>query len=207
MIILDSIRSPSSLNSRARVCFSSRLELGVGNVVHIQGENGTGKSTLLRVIAGLEVDYAGVRVVPHNTRFRVIPTNLMELVLPWYSVERNTNLLMRGVPDHGASRDRLDSLIGSFLPSIRHGLGARPVYTLSAGQRAALACAWALAAFPDVIILDETLSYCADGLATRISAALADFTRSGGLLIVAGYRLPGELVSSRQVLLHASDIE
>jgi ABC-type transport system involved in cytochrome c biogenesis ATPase subunit len=54
----------------------------------IQGENGSGKTSLLRILAGIEQRFSG-NLVNTYRRISFIPTFLNNFLLPWYSVEEN----------------------------------------------------------------------------------------------------------------------
>ena len=137
-----------------------RLAVEPGEVVALIGPNGCGKSTFLRVAAGLLVPEAGsVRL---DGRPIVEPDPRIGLVfqeprlLPWRSVAGNVTypLELAGWP-----RDRRAARLAELLDLV--GLEGsdelRPVQ-LSGGMRQRAALARALALSPDVLLLDEPFS-------------------------------------------------
>lgn len=152
-----------------RGSFTAQFELDVpaGSTVAVLGPNGTGKTTLLRAIAGLTQLAAGSVTIDgsdwQNGKF-VRPTHRRSVGLmlaaptlfPRMSVAENVayGLRSRGV-SAAASRSRaLDELEAVGLAD---RAGDRP-NSLSSGQAARVALARALATDPDVLLLDEPLA-------------------------------------------------
>lgn len=114
-----------------------------GEVLAILGPSGIGKSTLLRIVAGIDRDYEGAVTRPD----RLAMVFQEPVLLPWRSVIDNLRLVH---PDLGeeAARAALD----------RVGLGDKGAAfpgQLSLGQQRRLALARAFAGRPELLILDE----------------------------------------------------
>lgn len=139
------------------------LELADGERVSIQGRSGCGKTTLLRVLAGLELPdagevYLGGRLATAGKRLHLQPWErgvqmvFQDLGLwPTRSVLSNVADAVQaaGLDDpQGRARRTLDALdIG--------GLAGRRVAALSGGEARRLAFARALALEPRLLLLDE----------------------------------------------------
>ena len=136
------------------------LDVGRGEIVALIGPNGCGKSTFLRVVAGLlRVDAGTVALdgEPISAPDPRIGLVFQEpRLLPWRSVARNVAwpLELAGWPaDRRAARlAELIRLVG--LGGVE---GLRPSQ-LSGGMRQRAALARSLALAPDVLLLDEPFS-------------------------------------------------
>jgi ABC-2 type transport system ATP-binding protein len=136
------------------------VELHPGNALALIGGNGSGKSSLLRVIAGLERPATGTVVVPPGSRVGLVPTDLKSFLFPWYTARQNLALFGSAGrktvlvdPDRHAEqwgriliRDTSDSLLDT------------EVFNLSSGERSSLALLCLLLRPPDLILLDELFS-------------------------------------------------
>lgn len=138
------------------------LEVAHGECVALIGESGAGKTTLLRcfnrltdpdqgrvVVAGEDV--TGVDPIALRRRVGYVPQE--GGLLPHWRVRRNVALVpwLRGMPDRETLADRALSLVGIEPASF----GGRWPRELSGGQRQRVAVARALAASPNVVLLDE----------------------------------------------------
>jgi heme ABC exporter ATP-binding subunit CcmA len=168
------------------------LELANGQLVAVAGRNGIGKTTLLRVIAGLLVpDHGEVRLAGidperdragYNRRIGLLTAG-------------NSGLYARlGVDENLAfwasqamlARERRRAAITDALELFAlHDVRGRRVDRLSMGQRQRLRLALAFMHGPELVLLDEpSTSLDADGVAT-VAAALQRHRAQGGAAIVA----------------------
>lgn len=128
---------------RTEVLRDVRLDLAPGERVAVLGPSGVGKSTLLRIVAGVDAAFEGS--VERPGRVAIVfqePT-----LLRWRSVLQNLTLTHAGLGPTQA-RAMLD----------RVGLGARADAfpgQLSLGQQRRVALARAFVGRPELLILDE----------------------------------------------------
>jgi sulfonate transport system ATP-binding protein len=132
------------------------LDIGRGEFVAMIGRSGTGKSTLLRALAGLDRDVTGELEV--NAPVSVVFQE--PRLVPWKKVWPNVALGLRAPDPRTVARNALDEV----------GLAARAdawPLTLSGGEAQRAALARALVRDPGLLLLDEPFS-ALDAL-TRIS--------------------------------------
>ncbi|MEN9746006.1 MAG: hypothetical protein RL729_478 [Actinomycetota bacterium] len=137
------------------------LEVGTGEVVSLVGPSGEGKTTLLRVIAGIEraesgsvsVDGADVTNLPTHKRGIGLVFQDNQL-FPHLTVGENIAYALRGMSKHDQQLrvNELLALVGL------EGLADRDVTVISGGEAKRVAVARSLAANPKVLLLDEPLS-------------------------------------------------
>ena len=132
-----------------------RLDLDDGARAAILGPSGIGKSTLLRIIAGLDVAYDGTVERPE----RIAMVFQEPTLLDWRSVLDNIRLVT-GVSDANA-RAALDQV------GLSDHAGHFP-NQLSLGQRRRAGLARALAARPQLLLLDEPFASLDAGLADEM---------------------------------------
>jgi manganese/zinc/iron transport system ATP- binding protein len=142
------------------------LDINAGALLAVIGPNGAGKSTLLKAIAGLIVPVAGTIEVlgapPGDAARRVAYVPQAELVDWGFPVTVGDVVMMGRVPligigrspsrtDREAARDALES-VGMA------GEEGRQIGALSGGQRRRVFLARAMAARPDLYLLDEPVT-------------------------------------------------
>jgi sulfonate transport system ATP-binding protein len=150
------------------------LEIRTHEIVALVGRSGCGKSTVLRVLAGLSPDHTGSREVAGAPAVAFQDPRLF----PWRDVRTNVRY---GLNRSGLSRDAAQQRSERALAEI--GLAdhatAWPL-TLSGGQAQRVSLARALVAEPQLLLLDEPFG-ALDAL-TRLSmrALLLDLWRHHG---------------------------
>ena len=176
------------------------LSLHSGQVLCLLGENGAGKSTIIKILTGVETPTLGQVLVdgapvhfssPKDARERGIATVYQEVAtLPLMSVARN--FVLAAEPSKGRGlfkRLDLDEAARIALARMRElGIsrvtdGNQLVGTLSGGERQALAIARALHFGARVLILDEPTA----ALGVRESATvlrLIDTVRARGVAVL-----------------------
>jgi macrolide transport system ATP-binding/permease protein len=149
---------------------ATSLTVKAGERLLITGANGTGKSTLLQVLAGdCEPDRGHVT---RNGRIGYLPQEI-HVGRPGDAV---LAAFTRGRPD--ATADQLLSL-----GLVKRDLLHVPVARLSTGQRQRVALARLLTRPADVLLLDEPTNHLSLALVEELEAALEDYT--GALVIVS----------------------
>ncbi|TCS66327.1 ABC transporter ATP-binding protein [Primorskyibacter sedentarius] len=147
---------------RTEVLRNINLDVKEGEFVAILGFSGTGKSTLMNLMAGLEspdrgsVEFKGKPITgPGPERGLVFQSYSL---MPWLTVGGNVGLAVDAVFPKLAKADRqakIDHYVN--MVGLGHATGRRPA-ELSGGMRQRVSVARALAMNPEVLLLDEPLS-------------------------------------------------
>ncbi|MEM9148786.1 MAG: ATP-binding cassette domain-containing protein, partial [Pseudomonadota bacterium] len=148
--------------ARAEVLQNIDLSVEEGEFLAILGFSGTGKTTLINLLAGLETPdrgralFRGSEIVGPDPERGVVFQSYS--LMPWLTVEGNVAMAVDAV--HGSKRrQERDDLVRHYVEMVglSHALDRRPA-ELSGGMRQRVAVARALAMQPDVLLLDEPLS-------------------------------------------------
>ncbi|MDE3086896.1 MAG: ABC transporter ATP-binding protein [Acidobacteriota bacterium] len=182
-----------------------RIEAAFGpGLTLVAGDSGSGKSTLLRALNGLVPHFHGGLVGGAAT-----VCGMDVLRTPTRDLARSVGFVFQE-PDTGFVRGTVRREVAfaaenlALDPAVirarvadaldRAGIAAlagRRIRTLSGGERQRVALAAALAAAPDVVVLDEPLSQLDDAGATALLATLGALADEGHTVIVAEHRLAG----------------
>ncbi|MBX2855617.1 MAG: nitrate ABC transporter ATP-binding protein [Rhodobacteraceae bacterium] len=148
--------------SRQEVLKNINLEVKEGEFVAIVGFSGTGKTTLINLLAGLESPDSGQALFRGQTIDGPGPERGLIFqsysLMPWLTVKGNVALAVDAVhaakpaSERGEIVSRYINMVG-----LSHALDRRPA-ELSGGMRQRVAVARALAMNPDVLLMDEPLS-------------------------------------------------
>jgi sulfate/thiosulfate transport system ATP-binding protein len=131
-----------------------------GSLTALLGPSGGGKSTLLRVIAGLEVPDGGAVLVGGEDVTRVPAQKRgVGFVFQHYAAFKHMTVrdnVAFGLTIRKRPRREIDARVDELLALVHlHGLEHRYPSQLSGGQRQRMALARALAVEPRVLLLDE----------------------------------------------------
>ncbi len=137
------------------------LDLGVGETLAVIGASGCGKTTLLRILAGLDNSDAGSihiqgRDVGHATTRGAVYLYQEPLLFPHLDVFENIafGLRLRDLPKAALEKDVATMLDALAMSEFAH----RDPASLSGGQRQRVAFGRALIVKPRLLLLDEPFS-------------------------------------------------
>ena len=162
-----------------------------GEKVGILGINGTGKSTLLKILAGMEEPEEGKVVLANHVVLRY---------LPQHPVFKEGQTVLEAVLDVHKGDDTLYNLEADA-KTMMTKLGitdfAQPVEQLSGGQKKRLALVAALVAPADILVLDEPTNHLDNAMADWLEEFLKKWR--GALIMVTHDRYFLDSVTNRIV--------
>jgi ABC-type lipoprotein export system ATPase subunit len=179
--------------------FSARF--APGRLTVVSGRSGSGKSTILRLLAGLELPDAGEVLIDGDSpvagsraerarlRRRALALVTQEpSLVDFLSAAENVvlGLALRGIEGPDAE-ERAESWLAEL------GLGERArqrVHRLSAGERQRVALARALAGAPPLLLVDEPTARLDEANAAAIGELLAAAAGEHGTTIVCATHEP-----------------
>lgn len=154
-----------------------------GRTLGIVGESGSGKTTLARMIVGVErPDDGGLRWIGER-RVQLVHQNPLGAFDPRWTIGRSLReaLAAGGVPRQERSARVAELLAEVDLDPV---LATRRPAALSGGQRQRAAIARALAAEPEVLVLDEPVSALDPSVRERVLQLLRRLQRERRLTMV-----------------------
>lgn len=202
-----SARALSAERGERRLFRSVDLELNVGEVVHVTGANGSGKTTFLRLLCGLRephegtVLWCGRPLAEQATSYRAQLAFLghQDGVKLELSAVENIHALtaLRG----GLARISPErALILAGLKAVMN----LPCRVLSAGQRRRVALGALLVAPKLVWILDEPFNTLDQEGTDQIADLIVQHQQRGGMVVLTSHQtLPDALADARKLTLSA----
>ena len=164
------------------------LAVRPGELLCLLGPNGCGKTTLLRILAGLESPDAGTVLVDdaaadlRSGRPTVGIVFQEPRLLPWKSAAENVALSLKPL---GLSGDRAARRAAEYLDLVGlHGFGGYHPARLSGGMQQRAAIARALAVEPAILLLDEPFSALDPETRRDQQDAVVEIWRATGKTIV-----------------------
>jgi iron(III) transport system ATP-binding protein len=149
------------------------LEIFPGEFVCFLGPSGCGKTTLLRAIAGLDIQTSG-RIFQAGKEISTLPASKRDFGIVFQSYALFPNLTVAanvayGLVSRGVARVEIQTRVADLLQLVGMPEAARKYPAqLSGGQQQRVALARALALSPGLLLLDEPLS----ALDARVRARL-----------------------------------
>lgn len=181
------------------------FEVRAGDGVCVVGENGTGKSTLLRTLLGLQPSLSGsvafdpalrpgdVGYLPQqNPVQRDFPATAREVALSGCQALRGARPFFRRAEQRVADEALARFGAGDF--------AQRPYRELSGGQRQRVLLARALCAGRRMLVLDEPVTGLDPDAAAELYRSLAALRREGRAILSVTHDLPAGLADATHVL-------
>ena len=186
-------------NTRKEVLKNVSLEIPQGRVVGLVGESGCGKTTLCKVVLGIEPPTSGSVAVNgvnisglSKAGWKKLRRHLQVVYQdPYSSLDprmRVREIVGEPLDIHGLKKGRAER--ETFLKELLASVGLEPdalsryPHEFSGGQRQRIAIARALAVDPKVLIADEPVSALDVSVQAQILNLLKDIVRARGLTML-----------------------
>lgn len=191
------------------------LEIKKGDIVSILGESGSGKSTILRIIAGLEDAYSGEILIDGNLVYskdksiepekRGIGMVFQDYALfPHMTVAKN---IMFGLKKMDKSQREKRMIEMLKLVNLEEYKDKYP-YELSGGQQQRIAIARAIAPSPSLLLLDEPFSNLDANLQSKIRSELKEIIQKANItsIFVTHDKEDAKALADKVVILDKGEI-
>ncbi len=157
------------------------FEVKPGEVVGILGKNGTGKSSLLKCVAGILKSYTGkVEVDGRIAPMLAIGAGIEMELTGMENIKLITSLM--GVP---ATREKIDEIIAFSELSVEDL--KRQVKTYSTGMISRLSFSIAVSEDPDILLVDEVLAVGDSGFQEKCMKRINDIKESGSTILFVSH--------------------
>lgn len=170
------------------------FELRAGGLLALVGRSGSGKTSVLRTLAGVAEPWSGSieAIRPPGVCFQE------PRLMPWRTVADNVTFGIGRRPD--AEQRRMAA--GHLRRLGIDDLAGRFPEDLSGGQRRRVAIARTLASGSRIVLVDEPFTQLDDDAAALVERALVDHVAAGGAVVIAVHSLDG----ARSMTDHAVDV-
>ncbi|KLK89481.1 nitrate ABC transporter ATP-binding protein [Microvirga vignae] len=154
------------------------LSIEAGQFVSLVGPSGSGKSSLLRAIMGLqEISDGRIETPLQSTDIGILFQD--DALLPWRTAIENVSL---GLRLNGRDRGRAVAEAEAWLERLGlTGLGRRYPRELSGGQRKRVALAQVLALKPRLLLMDEPFASLDAIVRARVTQDVVNLVESEGI--------------------------
>jgi ABC-type branched-subunit amino acid transport system ATPase component len=199
-----------------QVLFDVNFEIHKGECVALLGTNGAGKSTILRVVSGLEVPERGVvrlngrnitYVAPESrARMGIVQLPGGKGVFPSLTIAQNLGVSARL---NGGTKEEIDARVDGMLelfPELEERK-KQPARSLSGGQQQMLALARVLMHDPEILLIDELSLGLAPVVVQRMLELIDELKARGQTILVVEQSLNVALaIADRAIFLEKGEV-
>jgi ATP-binding cassette subfamily F protein 3 len=175
-----------------------KLNLSPGDRIALLGANGAGKSTMIKLLAGVSSPLSGNRTVARDLAIGYFAQHQLEQLVPNASAVDHIKRLDESIGEK-AARD----FLGGF--GFAGDRALEPVAPFSGGEKARLCLALTVFQRPNLLLLDEPTNHLDLDMREALAEALNDFT--GALVLVAHDRSLIRTCCDTLLLVHDGCVE
>jgi ABC-type nitrate/sulfonate/bicarbonate transport system ATPase subunit len=156
-----------------------------GDFIAVTGRSGVGKSSFLKVIAGLQSPNVGHLNFKIKKEKGSLPLTMMfqdARLLPWLSISQNISFAIKRI---GLSKTEIESRTENILHKLKlEELKNLYPYQSSGGQQQRIALARCIVAKPKIILLDEPCSALDHATKNEIMNLIKETARVQDILVI-----------------------
>ncbi|MDM9630836.1 sulfate/molybdate ABC transporter ATP-binding protein [Robiginitalea aurantiaca] len=193
---------------------SLNLDIPKGALVTLYGKSGVGKTSALRILAGLLTPDTGTIVVNGKVWFDAekkinLKPQQRKIGFVFQDYALFPNMTVRQNLEYGGGRQSDPLLVDSLMDMVAlKDLQGRLPATLSGGQKQRVALARALVQKPDILLLDEPLSALDMGIRAKLQDDILRVHREFGLTTLLISHNLGEIyrLSDRVIMMEGGKV-
>lgn len=182
-----SLKSKDKKNSNDKRFYALKdinFKIPQGEVVGILGTNGSGKSTMSVILAGISEVDEGEMVVNGEQALIAINTGLNQQLTGLENIQLKGALL-------GLSKKRIEEITNGVIEFAEIGdFLYQPVKKYSSGMKSRLGFSINLCLDPDILIVDEALSVGDKGFAQKCINKMKELKAQGKTIVFISHSLP-----------------
>jgi len=206
------IKNLKKVFCKGNICVANNINLFIneGEIFTILGKSGSGKTTFLRMIAGLETPDNGTIIIDNKEVFSK-NTNLqpkdrgVAVVFQNYALLPHLSIASNITFGSDASKADLEEVLEK---TKLKGQENKFPHELSGGQQQRVALARAIISKPKILLLDEPLSNIDTELRAHLRVELKEMIKSFGItaLFITHDKEDAFYLSDRIAIMHGGDI-
>ncbi|MDQ0362605.1 ABC transporter ATP-binding protein [Breznakia pachnodae] len=159
------------------------FEIAKGSIVGILGSNGSGKSTMSNILAGISMQTSGEVTIVGEQALIAIKAGLNEQLTGIENIKMKGALL-------GLSKKTINTIIEDVVGFAELGdFLYQPVKKYSSGMKSRLGFSISIALDPDIIIVDEALSVGDKAFAAKCMEKMEELRDSGKTIIFISHSI------------------
>ena len=179
--------------SRNKVFYNADLSIEKGDFVFLTGESGSGKTTFMRLISGLEKPDRG-KILINNSEITKLNQNGLSDYRKKIGLIMQDNIFVENasvsynisLPLLISNDNDIDSKVRAVLKLVNlNNKYNKIINSLSAGERQRVAIARAIINKPDIILADEPTGNLDQKLSKSVIQMLIELSKYGATVIVA----------------------
>lgn len=174
------------------------VRIGRGESVGLIGRNGSGKSTFLKLIAGIHRPTSGRLLIAKGARIGT----MIELGVGFHPELSGTENVFLNASINGLTRSKIDAIYPAIVTysGLGHFMDV-PLKNYSSGMHMRLAFAIAANMDPDILLLDEIFAVGDEDFQKQCITTMDQFSAAGRTIVFVSHAAPAVRAICRRVCL------